>query len=322
MPVIPFINELQWENHSCRTLDLRASNLERLNIKTGELEELRLNRHVDQLSLYGNASQTLTVHAEDDGRWITAIFPDGEPFVHGLERLGALHLNKVKELDLQPVIRRYPYLEEIRLWGKPGNVTNMSSIAQLPNLQRFTAYDMFGFTGEQFPGPDELPRLTWLWLTSVPADAAKAVKDKYKKETAKGLDLSVTKPRKAEWLQENVHNPFRDWDGRDHISAAHAKKAAAVYKKTLAAIASAEQQAKDGLSAAETEQALRSVVADYTVAFNKMDRKSVFIETVEREEIYEVLTGLLGSVKEKLTVTGIPLDTNKLIDVFEELRDY
>ncbi|MEK4660326.1 hypothetical protein MHH93_00435 [Priestia sp. FSL H7-0729] len=29
--------------------------------------------------------------------------------------------------------------------------------------------------------------------------------------------MEITKARKPVWLEENLNNPFRDWDGRDHI---------------------------------------------------------------------------------------------------------
>lgn len=94
----------------------------------------------------------------------------------------------------------------------------MASLAQLTQLWMFTACDLFAYTAEEFPSASQLPQLSVLWLTSLPADAAKAIKAGYKKAAALGLDLSVTKARKPEWLAENLLNPFRDWDGREHIS--------------------------------------------------------------------------------------------------------
>lgn len=45
--------------------------------------------------------------------------------------------------------------------------------------------------------------------------------------------MEITKARKPEWLEENLNNPFRDWDGRDHIKAAHAKKAGSIVQAVL-----------------------------------------------------------------------------------------
>ncbi|TGU99079.1 hypothetical protein EN829_058870, partial [Mesorhizobium sp. M00.F.Ca.ET.186.01.1.1] len=46
------------------------------------------------------------------------------------------------------------------------------------------------------------------------------IKTAYKQESKRGLNLSITKPRNPEWLANNLTNPFRDWDGRENITAA------------------------------------------------------------------------------------------------------
>ncbi len=319
----PFIYELQLENHGFTSIDLRSSSLERLILQADGVEELFLNKGLAFLSLTGTPSPKLKIHAENSGQWLTAAFTGSVPPACGLERLTGLHVTQAKDLDLEPVVRSYPHLKELRLWGKPGNVVNLQQLEQLTNLRTFSTYDMFGFSGEAFPGPDRLPNLTWLWMTSLPADAAKAIKDKYKKEVPKGLDLSITKPRKPEWLAENLNNPFRDWDGRDHITAAQAKKAMNLYKKTLAAMTALAEQIQSGsMTSAEAESALDTLVSGYTEAFNKMDRSSGFIETVEREEIYTVLEDLLSGAQQELSAAGVEVDVNKLFGTFDRLRDF
>ena len=69
-----------------------------------------------------------------------------------------------------------------------------------------------------------MPELRWFWMTSLPETAAKAAKQLWKSKP--GMDLRITKPRKPEWLAQNLDNPFRGWDGAEHIPAAAAKKAA------------------------------------------------------------------------------------------------
>ena len=61
-------------------------------------------------------------------------------------------------------------------------------------------------------------------MTSLPETAAKAAKQLWKSKP--GMDLRITKARKPEWLAQNLDNPFRGWDGAEHIPAAAAKKAA------------------------------------------------------------------------------------------------
>ena len=67
-----------------------------------------------------------------------------------------------------------------------------------------------------------MPELRWFWMTSLPETAAKAAKQLWKGKP--GMDLRITKPRKPEWLAQNLDNPFRGWDGAEHIPAAAAKK--------------------------------------------------------------------------------------------------
>ena len=150
-----------------------------------------------------------------------------------------------------------------------------------------------------------MPELRWFWMTSLPETAAKAAKQLWKSKP--GMDLWITKARKPEWLAQNLDNPFRGWDGAEHIPAAAAKKAANQYRKTrsqlmkLAAAPGEDAQA----------QALDAVTA-YTQTFNKMG----FIETEERDEIYMALRGILDALP------GDMLQKDALIEQFEQVRDF
>ena len=97
-------------------------------------------------------------------------------------------------------------------------------------MTRFSCFDLFGFGADEIPTPDQMPNLNWFWMTSLPEDAAKAIRQLWKGRPE--IDLQITKPRKAEWLAQNLDNPFRGWDGAEHIPAVAAKKAAAQYRKT------------------------------------------------------------------------------------------
>ncbi|MNK42066.1 hypothetical protein D3C87_607450 [compost metagenome] len=183
----------------------------------------------------------------------------------------------------------------------------------------FTAYDLFGYTAEEFPSATQLPQLSALWLTSLPADVAKAIKAGYKRAAALGLDLSVTKARKPEWLADNLLNPFRDWDGREHISPAYAKKAALAYKNMLAVTRGIDA----AMEATAATAALETMVTAYVDVFNKIERRASIIETVEREEIYTVLAELLVQLRQQLGVQGAALvDEAALLDLFDRLREF
>ena len=200
-------------------------------------------------------------------------------------------------------IRDSPHLKELRLWGAPGNLGNFSAVEGFRELTNLSTFDLFGFGADDIPTPEQMPELRWFWMTSLSEDTAKATKQLWKGKP--GMDLRITKPRKPEWLAQNLDNPFRDWDGAEHIPAAAAKRAARQYRKTRSQLMKlASQPGGDA-------QALEAVAA-YTQAFNKMG----FIETEERDEIYMALRGILDALPDGT------LQKDALIEQFEQLRDF
>ena len=121
------------------------------------------------------------------------------------------------------------------------------------------------------------------------------------------MDLQITKARKPEWLAQNLDNPFRGWDGAEHIPASAAKKAANQYRKTRSQLMKLAAEPGEDAQA----QAMDAVTA-YTQTFNKMG----FIETEERDEIYMALRGILDALP------GDTLPKDALIEKFESLRDF
>ncbi|MBW3511302.1 hypothetical protein [Janthinobacterium sp. NKUCC06_STL] len=315
----PFVNELHWQSSTVHVLDFSGSGLSRLILQPDGVSSLVLNEGLGLLALRGAPAPALRIKDGADGRHLTLQCTQTLPPFHGLDQLGGLSLVSMKDVDLAQVAQRFPHLTALRIWGKPGLASQMASLAQLSQLRMFTAYDLFGYTAEEFPSATQLPQLSALWLTSLPADVAKAIKAGYKKAAALGLDLSVSKARKPEWLADNLLNPFRDWDGREHISPAYAKKAALAYKNMLA-VTRGIDAAMDATAAAA---ALEAMVTGYVDAFNKIERRASIIETVEREEIYTVLAELLVQLRQQLGGQGAELvDEAALLELFDRLREF
>lgn len=315
----PFINELHWQSSTVHALDFSGSGLSRLILQPDGVTSLVLNEGLSLLALRGAPSPALRIDDGAHGRHLTLQCTQTLAPFHGLGQLGGLSLVSMKEVDLAQVAQRFPHLTALRIWGNPGLASQIASLAQLSQLRMFTAYDLFGYTAEEFPSATQLPQLSALWLTSLPADVAKAIKTGYKRAAALGLDLSVTKARKPEWLADNLLNPFRDWDGREHISPAYAKKAALAYKNMLA-VTRGIDAAMDVTVAAT---ALEAMVAAYVDAFNKIERRASIIETVEREEIYSVLAELLAQLRQQLGGQGAALvDEAALLELFDRLREF
>ena len=60
-----------------------------------------------------------------------------------------------------------------------------------------------------------------------------------------------------------------------------------------------------------------TLVREYTEGFNKMDKRNCFIYTVEREDIYTALDGILDLIPIELDV-----DKEKLLNLFDELKEF
>ncbi|SEA82401.1 hypothetical protein [Paenibacillus sp. 276b] len=318
----PFIYELHIHEHGQTALDLSKTHLTKLVLDMNRVNSLTLHSRIEFLSFMGDVSPDLHVNAYEKGHRMTLNVAATVPQITALSRLGGLYVREITELDLQPVVHTYPELSELRLWGKPGNVSNIQSIQQLTSLQTLSINDLFGFKGEDFPGPEQLPELSTLRLTSLPSDAAKSIKANYKKAAQTRIDLKIGKPRKPEWLAENLNNPFRDWDGRDHIKAAYAKKAAQTYKQHLKEIRRLSQNMSD-LDLIQKQ--LMLLVEKYTETFNQMEAKANFIETIEREEIYNALVELLDQLESQPGIdqtSAIKVNRKELDEVFEHRRDF
>ena len=308
----PFMRELVIENHGKERLDFSETSIDRLSVDMTGLDELILNDDLSMLFLLGDVKDGCRIKAFDGGRILILQCDGAVPKLQGLEELEKLHIIKINELDIAYILKAYPKLRELRLWGKPGNLTNFAKVSEFSELEVLTTMDLFGFTAGEVPKPEELKKLYMLWMNSLPEDAAKEVKKLYKKRKAEGLNLWITKPRKAEWLAQNLDNPFRSWDGEENISPANAKKAAAIYRKTRASMVKLFEEPGNGFM-----KAAEDLVREYTEGFNKMDRKNPFIDTVERDEIFTALDGILALIPDELAI-----DKDKLIDLFDQLKEF
>jgi len=308
----PFIREFIIENHGKSKLDFSRTSIHRLTVDMTGLDELILNEDLNMLSLTGQVKESCKIRARDAGKYMILNCEGMVPKLEGLEELNALHLTAVTELDVDDIAGEYPKLKELRLWGKPGKIINFGKLTKFSELEVLTTMDVFGFTASEVPRPDDLKKLYRLWMDSLPEDAAKEVKKLYKKRKDEGLDLRITKPRKEEWLAQNLENPFRSWDGDENIPQGIAKKASMMYRKTRSAMVKLIADPDTDLIK-ETE----TLVREYTVGFNKMDKRKNFIYTAERDEIFQALDEILNLIPDELSI-----DKNTLINVFDEVKEF
>ena len=312
----PLIHTLDISHTQDTTLDLRGTGLVQASIDATGLHHLHLNHGLSRLTLHGTITPGLVIEGEDDGRWLTLISTDATLRWSGLAALGALQLRDVRELDGGRIAARFLQLRALHVTGAPAVLHGLQRLGELQHLHTLSASDVFPPEDAVFPAPGCWPRLCRLWLGSVPAALGAAIRKAYKREVASGLDLAVTQLRTPDWLAANVDNPFRDWDGSAHVTTAQANKAATLYRK---ACSEALKLASASGDAAAVTEALAQVGRTYTEGFNALDRRSGFIETEEREQIYTAWLGIVDAVEAR---SGIALDREVLRAAMNEARTF
>lgn len=308
------ITEVIWKNAGEKIIDLSGSRLQTFKTDGVGIEEIILSDYMKELSFLKPIENEIKITPAPKNRCFD-LHVQNTNNLHLFRHLNITELwvsgDGKTNIDMQAIAENLPHLRVLRIWGMPGNIINMKKIALLDGLRWLTLRDIFGFTAEDFPTRKDFPHITCIWMNSIPDDVAKKVKKEYKE-----IDLWITKGRKPEWLEANLNNPFRHWDGEDYISPAHAKKAANLYLKFNKQI---DKLIKDKLPADNMQGELESIVTEYTQEFNKMDKRTQWIDTMLHEDIFDVLGKLLQPVKEAY---GEKIDYNKLDILFEGVMDF
>ena len=302
------IRELVWDNCQRRELDLSRTHLEEVEISGEDVETIHLPSSINKLTLRGKLSPNLRVHSPNDGYYIALWVELQDDFIPdiGLSRLTELHLDHIQDYSLHDIPLRFPNLMHVWLTGKPGYLRDVVEIAKIPGLETLAIWDLFGFTADDFPRPESLSELRHLWLESIPADAGKKIRKMYR---GKVQDLTVVKLRSDEWLRENLNNPLRHWDGSGFVSKSKYTKSVALWKETRRRIMEEANRAEIDYSA------IKNIAIDYIEGFNRLDRRSQFIETEEREDIINAFTQILDEA-------GINQGREEIMQVMEEKRNW
>jgi hypothetical protein len=279
-----------------------------VEISGEDIEVIILPSSISNLTLRGKLSPNLRIHSPNDGYFMVLrveLHDDFLPDV-GLSRLTNLRLTSIQDFNLKDIPARYPGLTWLGLAGKPGYIREVSEISNLRELETLTMDDLFGFSADDFPHPGSLPELRHLWIESVPAEAGKIIKKLYKGNIQ---DLQVLKLRSVEWLHENLNNPLRNWDGSEFVPKSKYNKSVALWKET-------RRRMMEEASHAELDfSAVKRIAIDYAEGFNKLDRRSSFIETEEREDIFNAFEQILNE-------TGLSEFKEEIIQLIDEKRSW
>jgi len=312
--LIPFlecrylIRELVWDNCQRREVDLSRTHLEELEISGKNIEIINLPSSISNLTLRGTLSPNLRIYSPNEGSFMVLWVEMQDDFLPnvGLGRLTDLRLTNIRDLDLQSIPSKFPGLMRLVLAGKPGYIRNLAEISKLYDLEALTIDDLFGFSADDFPRPESFPELRHLWIESIPADAGKIIKKLYK---GKIQDLSVLKLRSDEWLHENLNNPLRHWDGSEFVSKSKYTKSVTLWKETRRRIIEETNHPDIDFSI------IKSIAIDYIEGFNKLDSRSQFIETEEREDIIHAFEQILDEV-------GYDKGREEILQIMDEKRNW
>lgn len=327
--LIPFLEsrhtarELDWDHHGQQVLDLSRTYLKEVSIDDEDMLVIKLPRSCRQLTFKGRIHPELKVEASEGGKrlMIQLDVDKQNGLIPNLDipQLSGLVLLSIENLDLSQIPHHFPHLNCLRLVGKPGHVKNINALSLLNELEeRLIIDDLFGFISEEFPEPKSWPKLKWLNLESVPEEAGKHIRKVFK---GKVNTLIVRKLRKPEWLAENIDNPLRHWDGSEFVPKSKFKKAVTVYRDARrTALAAAEDYTKDKDSIRLQKQ-LEQISIEYVQAFNKLDGRTYWIETEEREDICAAFDVILNAVQE---LAGVEFEMNhsQIYEAMDMNRDW
>ena len=314
--LIPFlerrylIQELNWDNCQRKELDLSRTHLENIEISGKDVELIKLPSGIHKLILKGELSPNLRIISPKDGYYLelwVELHDDFLPDV-GLSRLWDMHLRNIKDFSLKKITSRFPNLARLWMTGKPGYVHDMAELSKLHGLERLWIEDIFGFNADEFPRHEDIPELRFLIAQSIPADAGKVIKKLYKGKIP-DLDFSVTKLRSDEWLKENLNNPLRHWDGSEFVPKSKYNKSVALWKDTRRRILEEANKTEIDFSL------IKDIAVEYIEGFNKLDRRSPFIETEEREDIFAAFEQILDEA-------NISERREEIIQAMDDKRDW
>lgn len=298
----PLISTLEWKEHRQKVVDISRTNIRKLELDVTFLEELILNASIRSMSFIGDLEQLnkLKIHHPLGGKFLEVDMYLLKSNIE-LPNLNLPNLEEIRlvvnQIDIKQLVSFYPNLRTIAIWGNPGIIHHFNYFGKFKHLEHLQLNDLFGFGKQDFPAPEMLPHLEFLWLTSIPKEAGTYAKKHFKEVSS----LSVTKLRNEKWLAENLNNPFRSWDGREGISTANAKKAFKAFKVL-----------NSGIEKQSDKETIVVLFSNFIDVFNKMDTQGV-IDTMAREEIYEVYMELAKKSS---------INEQELFEVFEKNRDF
>ncbi len=292
----PLISDLRLSASGQKVIDLSQTKIQQLNLDVTGVERLILNKDLYALTLRGDFSSLRVIEDPFCGKYLLLTLSYTTSFfcAQGIEQVKKIQIMS-KSVDIGSIAKRFKALENLKIWGSNGKLTNILELKELKGLRVLWLMDIFGF--DDFPKRFDIAHLDTLWLMNVPKSAGIRAKQEFK-----SIRPDITKLRDEEWIKYNLENPLGSWDGRDGTPANIAKKAMKLYVDTY----------KKLKQKTLTPKSMEEILKTFIVGFNEIDKK-YSLDTLEREEIYDALQHL---------GTMIPLTPKSIEAMFDELRNF
>jgi hypothetical protein len=228
-----------------------------------------------------------------------------------------LHLSDIEVLDCDQLVDQYPDLRQLLMWGDLGTLRNAASLNRLTSLRHLFIKDLFGMGRADCLLPECVTKVESVRLYSIPAEYAAAMRAHWRAEIPNGTYVDISGARKLEWVAQNKANPMREWADREHISSARYKKAVNQYRKTRKAVMATLSQEPTQ----DQHQRLFELGHEYGQAFNTLDGRRPFIETVEREDLFDALDLIVSDAEVSLG-RDLTSARDSLKGVLDAVRDW
>ncbi len=175
-----------------------------------------------------------------------------------------------------------------------GNVINLNCLENLKKIQFLGLWDV--------PNLEGIPKLS-IWENlhkvigcNIEESVGKILRSqlrKLKKEKEMNEFCYVGQLRDKNWYITEYNIPFSDWKK-------HQRKAIKIYKEYL-----------DKLKSSDDEETILKEITNFIKFFNSLSD----IETIEREDIFKAVNQLISSTK-------LVISQDKIIDLFDKVRDF
>ncbi|MCA9032647.1 MAG: leucine-rich repeat domain-containing protein, partial [Planctomycetaceae bacterium] len=197
--------------------------------------------------------------------------------IPGLKQIRRLQLFDCRDVDLSNIAKAYPHLASLDISGKAVTLRHEESLTKLKSLEELCIQNCYTMDVTAFPDPTHLPALESLDIDGLRVDDADALKAKYQSLE----ELGLRGKRTAEWIANNLDNPFRDWS--DYFGAAAGKKAMSAWNTANNDLTKLGKKVNAKKSA--------TILKAFVEVFNQLEAKSG-LETDQRETIYDAFMAL------------------------------